>query len=1102
MVVGAIPRQAPGFLPLTDLLADLEQSDTGVSVLTGVPGVGMTQLATAYAQAKLAGGWRLVAWVNAGDTASLLGGLAAVADAVGLSGGPGRDAADAGSVVRRWLEADGDRCLLVFDDAEDPDVLRPFVPTSGAARVLITTIRQSVADLGSSVPVDAFSADESVEFLTETTGLEQGEAAALAAELGHLPLALAQAATIVGQLGYETYLGQLRLLQAGDFLTGEDGELYPPGVARAMTLALDAAQASDRTGMCSKVLEIIAVLSTTGIRRELLHAAGQAGVLAPGGRRVAASLVDRALEELADRSLLSFSLDGQVVIMHRLVTWMVREELARRDQLTAVCRAVASVLEVCAKALVGSQDRSSVRDISQQVTALLKNTPTSAANTDNKLATVLLRLRFMALYQLIELGDSAPQAIAVGRSLTADLERLLGPNHPDTLNSRNSLAAAYLAAGRPNEAVPLFEQVLAIRQRLQGLDHPDTLNSQNNLAAAYQDASRTAEAIQLYEVNLAVRERLLGAEHPSTLNSRGNLATAYRDGGRADEAIPLFEQNLADRERVLGPDHPDTQTSRKNLAAAYQDAGLSNEAVPLLEQTSVGWQKRAAAYRDGARAAEANPAVEQAPTARGSKPASDAAEQVLASFRRPPADPARHELPSAFRRPPADPARQAFPKNFTLPAAKPTARANPGRTQEQPPEDVYDDREVVAAIAAGHPAGIAIAYDRYAPALYGYCYWMLRDPADAAAALQDTFVIAAAMSGDLSDSSKLRPWLYAVARSECRRRPQAVSAALDEKAAAADQQAEAISEPADATVTFRAVRPLSEAISEPADATVTFRAVRPLSEAISEPADATVTFRAVRPLSEAISEPADATVTFRAVRPPTNVVPEMLEATMPFRAIRPPPDLASALPRADGELGQAELHTLIRSILADLKPRERETVELSFRHDLFDDDLAIALGLSVSRAHALASRTRGRLEQSLAALRTALAIRQACPVMGELLADWDGQLSEQTRDLVAWHIEQCQTCVNQARGSLRPTVLSGLLPLTPLPGELRAKVLSRCSSTSEEAVAYRRRVVRRAESTWAAMFSQAIRRLSWGSIRANPGRRSSRRLPRRGSWRR
>src|SRR2546429_9010457 len=80
------------------------------------------------------------------------------------------------------------------------------------------------------------------------------------------------------------------------------------------------------------------------------------------------------------------------------------------------------------------------------------------------------------------------------------------------------------------------------------------------------------------------------------------------------------------------------------------------------------------------------------------------------------------------------------------------------------------DREVVAAIVAGDPAGLAEAYDRYATPLYSFCRTMLREPADAADAVQDTFVIAAPRMSGLRDPERLRSWLYAVARNECYRR--------------------------------------------------------------------------------------------------------------------------------------------------------------------------------------------------------------------------------------------------------------------------------------------------------------------------------------------
>jgi tetratricopeptide (TPR) repeat protein len=603
-----------------------------VQVVTGRRGVGKTQLAAEYARAKLTAGWRLVAWVNASSTDSLQAGLAAVADAAGLRGsGAPYGVADPGRVVRQLLEADGDRRLLVFDDAEDPDLLRPFVPVSGAAQVLITSTRQSVESLGTSIPVNVFSADEALALLEERTGLADDQGAtAVAAELGHLPLALAQAAAVIAgrRWGYRAYLERLRALQIPDYLMRQDGPPYPHGAAEAVLLSLDAVAAGDQGGVCIRVMETMSVLSGGGVRRELLYAAGRAGVLARRRRRprVSAELVDRALERLAERSLLTLSMNGQTVIAHRLVMQVARDVLARQMRLAAVYRAVASVLDTRAAALAGSQAQAAIRDIVEQVRTLQENSVRPAAQADDEVAGMLLSLRFWRLYHLNELGDSAAQAVAVGEPLVSDFERVLGPDHPDTLAARDSLAAAYQAAGRSAEAIPLYERTLAACERLLGADHPRTLNSRGNLAAACGDAGRVAEAIPLLERTLAGRERALGTDHPDTLTTRRNLANAYRDTGRVADAIPLLEKILAGQERMLAPDHPDTLTTLNNLAAAYRDAGWIAEAIPLLERTLAARERLlsadhpstlttrhnlAKAYHDAGRVTEAIPLYEQ-----------------------------------------------------------------------------------------------------------------------------------------------------------------------------------------------------------------------------------------------------------------------------------------------------------------------------------------------------------------------------------------------------------------------------------------------------------------------------------------------------------
>jgi tetratricopeptide (TPR) repeat protein len=624
VVVGEIPREPPAFVAretLARLAAAVWRGPAVVCAVTGLRGVGKTQVAAAYARARVGEGWGLVGWVNAETRDTLLNGLARVADQLGV-GDPEGDSLKSARLLRDHLLTRTGEGLLVFDNATDPDGVRPFLPATGGTQVVITTTDRAFTEIGEAVDVTAFSRPESLRYLRERTGLaDEAGAAEVARELGDLPLGLAQAAATIGRrhLTYPKYLERLRRVPVQALLGRVPGGDYPHSTAAALLMSIQATEASDPTGLTGRLLRILAVLSADGVRRDIL------GGLTSGGSNGGEDDVDAALERCVAGSLLVWSVTGDAVIMHRLSGRVLRE----RDQANGQwADTVTAALDLLEPRFIPQEQAWARREegahLVTQAEALAEACAMTGAGTAD-LCERELRARSWAVRQLQAATDLS-RAIDLGAQTLADSERMLGGDHPRTATARNNLAIAYWSAGRLEQAIPLFERAaadfervlgdddhvtinsrrnlayayqsagrleLAIAmyeravddcERVLGDDHPDTVACRDNLARAYWSAGQLEQAVALYERAVADSEQILGADHPHTLASRNNLAAAYQSAGQLELAVALYERTLADRERVLGTDHPDTLTARNNLAAAYEEAGRLEQAVLLYER--------------------------------------------------------------------------------------------------------------------------------------------------------------------------------------------------------------------------------------------------------------------------------------------------------------------------------------------------------------------------------------------------------------------------------------------------------------------------------------------------------------------------------------
>jgi transcriptional regulator with XRE-family HTH domain len=569
-----IPARNPAFTGRDGLLAAVrERLQAGhvgvVQALYGMGGVGKTQLAAEYAH-RFGESYDLAWWIDAEQNALIGDQVFELGTALGwIAAGSGHEAVR--TAVLAELRQHG-RWLLVFDNACTPADVAPWLP-GGSGHVLITSRERGWDEIATPIGVDVLTRAESIEMLQgRVPGLTGTDAGPLAAELGDLPLAIAQAAGFMTGTGTAPgqYLSLLRT-RAGQLLDRGAAGSYPRSLAAAT--ALIAGRLAEQDPAAAELAGLCAFLAPEPIPDYLFTRA--AGLL-PG------ELAAQAADPLAWRQTLAHvsgqsltRVDNRGLQMHRLTQAILR------DQLTP---ARAAATRTCSEAILAASDPGhppNPETWAEWAQLLPHVLAADLAGTDSADLRELVR---RACWYLLERGDARTP-----RDLMSSLHRQwrdrLGEDHQHTLMAAHYHAWALLEMGRYAESRDLNQANLARRRRALGEDHRDTLNSAHNLALGLRMLGEVRASRDLNQDTLERERRTLGEDDPSTLRSASTLAVDLRLLGELDAARDLDQDTLQRRRRALGEDHPDTLSSAYNLAADLRELGEVAAARELDQDT-------------------------------------------------------------------------------------------------------------------------------------------------------------------------------------------------------------------------------------------------------------------------------------------------------------------------------------------------------------------------------------------------------------------------------------------------------------------------------------------------------------------------------------
>ena len=563
---------------LDQLHADLAGDGRAVVVaqaLYGLGGVGKTQIALEYAH-RFKVDYDLVWWIPAEQPQEISLALAALAGRLGVQTSDNAAEAAAAAVerLRRGAVA---RWLLIFDNAEDPSDLEPFLP-GGQGHIMITSRNQSWTQHAEPLQLDVFTRQESITHLMRhVPGLTPGEASNVSAAVGDLPLAIEQAGAWLAETGMPA-ARYLELL--GTQVTRVLGMDKPPGYAAPVTVTwnLSFDRLKQRSPAAVRLLQILAFCSPGPISMTLLYSDAMIQSLMPFDEAMSDELsLGKVIKDISRLALVRIDQVGNSLHIHRLVQAVICSQMTDDEQNEA--RHEIHQILTGTRPRQGETDDPANWSTYDLIWAHLG--PSQAEEcTDSRTRQLLID---WVRYQW-KLGEYEA-SLTLARRLGGLWTHHLGPDHQETLRLQTQTANVLRSLGRFSEARDLDTYVLERQRVVLGADHPHALMTASGLAADLRALGYFSEALNSDRETYENFKEQFGVDYTRTLMAAHNLAGSLRLVGDYFAARRLDRQTLDYRRVALPPDHPHTLLSSAALALDLRAAGAFQESVGLLRDT-------------------------------------------------------------------------------------------------------------------------------------------------------------------------------------------------------------------------------------------------------------------------------------------------------------------------------------------------------------------------------------------------------------------------------------------------------------------------------------------------------------------------------------